>query len=150
MTRAFWWYPICRGPLNQSGLGSGQVTTWARAKLQLAVHELQYVLQCIVINKTIDSKKLILVFLLHFSVALAQNTTGVTTTTIMAARGQKCPPSAPHEALRSTPTPWMDGWQPPPSMRMYFGGGWGCVLPSKCSFVPAMMHHHNIRVCLGP
>ncbi len=47
---------MCRGPLDQSGLGSGQDTTEARAKLQLAVHELQYVLQNIVVNWIIVSK----------------------------------------------------------------------------------------------
>jgi hypothetical protein len=50
MTRAFQLYPIRPGPLDQSGLGSGHDTTGARAKLQLAVHELQYVLQNIVIT----------------------------------------------------------------------------------------------------
>ncbi len=45
MTRAFRQYPICRGPLDQSGLGSGPDTTRAWATLQLAVRELQYVLQ---------------------------------------------------------------------------------------------------------
>jgi hypothetical protein len=53
MIRAFWLYPICRGPLDQGGLGSGHDTTWARATLQLAIYELQYILQYIVINKTI-------------------------------------------------------------------------------------------------
>ncbi len=53
MTRAFWRYPICRGPLDQSGSGSGHDTTQARAKLQLAIRELQYVLQHIVINEII-------------------------------------------------------------------------------------------------
>ncbi len=40
-------------------------------------------------------KQLILVFLLHFSVALAQNPTGVTTTTTMAIAGRNGP-QAPH------------------------------------------------------
>ncbi len=31
-----------------------------------------------------------------------------------------------------------------------FLGGWGRVRPSKCSFVPAMMHRHNIGVFWGP
>ncbi len=53
MTKAFRQYPICQGPLDQSGLGSGHTTTWARATLQLALHELQYVLQYIVINNII-------------------------------------------------------------------------------------------------
>ncbi len=41
---------MCQGPLDQSGSGSGHDTTGARAKLQLVVRELQYVLQNIVIN----------------------------------------------------------------------------------------------------
>jgi hypothetical protein len=106
MTRAFRQYPICLGQLDQSGLGSGHATTWAWATLQLAIHELQYVLQNMVINKTIDTKKLILVFLLHFSVALAQNTTGVTTATTMAAASRNGPlaphmrPCAPHQRFK--------------------------------------------------
>ncbi len=51
MTRAFRQYPICWGPLDQSGLGSGHDTTRARATLQLAIDELQYILQYTVINK---------------------------------------------------------------------------------------------------
>jgi hypothetical protein len=66
MTRAFRRYPLCRGPLDQSGLGSGHAPTQARATLQLAVGELQYVLQHIVIDKNIVSKKLVLVISLHF------------------------------------------------------------------------------------
>jgi hypothetical protein len=95
MTRAFQRYPICRGPLDRSGLGSGHDTTEARATLQLAVCELQYVLQNLVINKIIVSKKLVLVFSLHVSVALSQNITGVTTATTMAAAGRNGP-LAPH------------------------------------------------------
>jgi hypothetical protein len=57
MTRAFRRYPICRGPLDQRGSGSRHASTWARATLQLAVGELQYVLQHIVIDKIIVSKK---------------------------------------------------------------------------------------------
>jgi hypothetical protein len=64
MTRAFQQYPICRGPLDQSGLGSGQ----AQATLQLAIYELQYVLQYIVINKLFANKQLILMILLLFPV----------------------------------------------------------------------------------
>jgi hypothetical protein len=86
MTRAFWGYLICWGPLDQSCLGSCHSTTQARAMLQLALRVLQYVLQYMV-KKIISYKQLILVFLLHFSVALAQNTTGVTTITTMAAAG---------------------------------------------------------------
>ncbi len=38
----------------------------------------------------------------------------------------------------------------PPSLRMYFWGCWGCVWPSKCSFVPVTMNCHNIGVFWGP
>ncbi len=62
---------------------------------------------------------------------------------------QKWPPSTPHKALRSAPMHQMDGWQPS-KLRMYLGGGWGCVWPSKRSFVLVMMHHNNIGVFLGP
>jgi hypothetical protein len=71
MTRAFQRYPICRGALDQSGSGSGHATTWAWATLQVAIYELQYVLQYIVINKLFRNHQLILVFLFLFSVALA-------------------------------------------------------------------------------
>jgi hypothetical protein len=70
--------------LEHSGLGSGYATTWARATLQLAIYELQYVLQYIVINELFGNHQLILVFLFLFPVALAQYTTGVTTATTMA------------------------------------------------------------------
>jgi hypothetical protein len=119
MTRAFWQYPICRGPLDQSGLGYGHATTQAQQTLQLATYELQYVLQYIL--KKNANKQLILVILLLFSVALAQNTTDVTTATTMAAAGGNCPlaphmrPCAPHQHFE-----WMD--DNPPSLRMYFWG----------------------------
>ncbi len=71
-------------PLDKSGLGSSYATTRAQTTLQLALRELQCV-QCIVINKNIAHKQLILVFLLHFSVSLEQNTTSITTATTMAA-----------------------------------------------------------------
>ncbi len=70
-------------------------------------------------NKLFCNKKLILVFLFLFSVALAQNTTGVTTTTTMAATGRNGP-LAPHMrpgALRRR-VEWMG--DNPPSLRMYF------------------------------
>jgi hypothetical protein len=63
--------------LDQSGSGSGHATTWAWATLQLAIYQLQYVLQYIVINELFGNHQLILVFLFLFSVALAQNTTGI-------------------------------------------------------------------------
>jgi hypothetical protein len=77
--------------MDQSGSGSGHATTQARAMLQLVIYELQYILQYLVINKNFANKQLILVFLFLFSVALAQNTTGVTTATTMAATGRNGP-----------------------------------------------------------
>ena len=122
MTRAFRRYPICRGPLEHSGLGSGHATTRARATLLLAIYELQYVLQYIVINKLFGNYQLILVFLFHFSVAVAQNTTGITTATTMATTGRNGP-LAPHmrpPALHLR-VEWMG--DNPPSLRMYSLGG---------------------------
>jgi hypothetical protein len=58
-------------------------------------------------NKLFGNKQLILAFLFIFSVALAQNTTGITTAT--SRLRQKWPPSTPHEAWRSTPMCRMDG-----------------------------------------
>ena len=68
-------------------------------------------------NKIISYKQLILVFLLHFSVALAQNINGVTTATAMAAAGGHGPlaphmtPCAPRQCHK-----WMGN--KPPSKRM--------------------------------
>jgi hypothetical protein len=107
MTGAFRRYPICRGPLNQSGLGSGHATNWAWATI-LAINELQYFLQYIVINNFFGNHQLILVFLFLFSVALAQNTTGVTTTTTMAAASGNGP-LAPH-MRPCTPADASNGW----------------------------------------
>ncbi len=89
-------------------------------------------------------------FSLHLSVALAQDTTGVTTATTMAAAGRNGP-LAPH--MRPCTSRQRFKWMGdnPPSLQMFFwGGGWGCLWPSKRSFVPAMMHRHNIGVFWGP
>ncbi len=87
--------------------------------------------------------------LLHFSVALLQNTTGVTTATTMAAAGGNCP-LAPHMGLALCANA-SNGWATTPrDSRCSFLGGWGCVCPSKHSFVPAMMHRHNIGMFWGP
>jgi hypothetical protein len=110
------------GVLDHSSSGSGHATTRARATLLLAIYELQYVLQYIVINKLFGNYQLILVFLFLFSVALAQNTTGVTTTTTIAATGGNGPlaahmrPCAPHQRVE-----WMG--DNPPSLGMYSLGG---------------------------
>jgi hypothetical protein len=90
--------------------------------LLLAMYELQYVLQYIVINKLFGNHQLILVFLFLFSVALAQNTTGVPTTTTMATTGRNgflaphMRPCALHRRVE-----WMG--DNPPSLRMYSLGG---------------------------
>jgi hypothetical protein len=122
MTRAFRRYPICRGPLDHSGSGSGHATTRAQTTLLLAIYELQYDLQYILINNLFANHQLSLVFLFLFSVALAQNTTGVTTAITMAAasgNGPRAPhtrPCAPRRRFE-----WMSN--NPPSLRMYSLGG---------------------------
>jgi hypothetical protein len=85
------------------------------------MYESQYVLCYIVLNEIIANKQLILVFTLHFSVALAQNTTGITTTTTMAAASRNGP-QAPHmrHCAPRQHFEWMG--DNPPSLRMYFGG----------------------------
>jgi hypothetical protein len=73
-------------------------------------------------NELFSNKQLILVFLFLFSVALAQNTTGVTSATTMATAGGNGPlaphmrPGAPRQRVE-----WMG--DNPPSLRMYFLGG---------------------------
>jgi hypothetical protein len=73
-------------------------------------------------NKLFGNKQLILVFLFLFSVALAQNTTGITIATTMAAAGGNGPlaplmrPGAPRGCVE-----WMG--DNPPSLRVYFFGG---------------------------
>jgi hypothetical protein len=73
-------------------------------------------------NKIFGNKQLILVFLFLSSVALAQNTTGVTTATTMAAAGGNGPlvphmrPGAPRRCVE-----WMGDNRP--SLQMYFWGG---------------------------
>jgi hypothetical protein len=122
MTRAFRRYPICRGPLDHSGSGTGHATTWARATLLLAIYELQYVLQYIVMNKHFVNHQLILVFLFLFSAALAQNTTGDTTATTMAAAGGNGP-LAPHMRPCAPRRRFKGMGDNPPSLRMYSLGG---------------------------
>ncbi len=73
-------------------------------------------------NKLFGNKQLILVLLFLFSVALAQNTTGITTTTTMAAAGRNGPlaphmrPGAPRQHVECM-------GDNPPSLGMYFLGG---------------------------
>jgi hypothetical protein len=100
-------------------------------------------------NKLFGNKQLILVFLFLFLVALAQNATGITTATTMAAAG-KNGPLAPHKrpgAPRQRVERMGDN---PPSLQMYFLGGRGWLWTSKRSFVPVMMNRHNIGVFWGP
>jgi hypothetical protein len=100
-------------------------------------------------NKLFGNKQLILVFLFLFSVALAQNTTGVTTATTMAAAGGNGPlvphmrPGAPCQCVE-----WMG--DNPPSLRMYFLGRSRVLMDLKALLVPAMMNRHNIGVFWGP
>jgi hypothetical protein len=68
-------------------------------------------------NKNFGNKQLVLVFLFLFSVAVAQNSTGVTTATTMATDGGNGP-LAPH--MRPG-VEWMGDNSP--SLRMYFWGG---------------------------
>jgi hypothetical protein len=100
----------------------------------------------IVINKIIVRKKLVLVFLLHFSVALAQNTTGVTTATTKAAASRNGPlgphmrPCAPRQHFE-----WMG--DNPPSLRMYFGGVLRVFMALKallCSGNDASPQHRSV------
>ncbi len=84
---------------------------------------------------------------LYFSVALAQHTTGITTSTTLAAASGNCP-LAPH--MRPCAPCRRFEWlvSNPPSLWMYFWGCQGCVWPSKRSFAPAMINRHNIGVFL--
>jgi hypothetical protein len=83
-------------------------------------------------NKLFGNQQLILVFLVLFSVALAQNTTGITTATTMAAAGRNGPlaphmrPCAPRRCIE-----WMG--DNPPSLRMYFLGGVEGVYGPQCT-----------------
>ncbi len=129
MTWAFQRYPICRGPLDKSGSGSGHTTTWAQPRTISDI----WITICFTINainKLFCDKQQILVFLFCLSVALAQNTTGITTATTMAAAGGNGPLApymrlcAPRQRVK-----WIGN--NPLSLRMYCWGGWGCLWPSK-------------------
>ncbi len=82
-------------------------------------------------------------FYLFFSVALAHNTTGVTTATTMAAAGGNAP-LAPHMryCAQRGRVKWMG--DDPPSLQMYFLGGLRVFMAVKA--LPAMMHRHKIGV----
>ncbi len=87
---------------------------------------------------------------MHFSVALAQNTTGVTTVTTMAAAGGNDPqaphmrPCAPRRHLK-----WMG--DNPPSLRMYFMGGLRVFMALKallCSGDDASPQHLSVLIAI--
>jgi hypothetical protein len=97
-------------------------------------------------NKLLGNKQLILVFLFPFSVALAQNTAGITTATTMAAAGGNGPlaphmrPGAPCRCIK-----WMG--DNPPSLRMYFGGGSRVFMDLKallCSGNDELPQHQSV------
>jgi hypothetical protein len=81
--------------------------------------------------------------LLHFSVALAQNTTGVTTATTMAAAGRNGP-LAPH-MRPCAPTDALNGWETTPrDSGCSFGRGMRVCMPLKallCSGNDALPQH---------
>ncbi len=60
-------------------------------------------------------------------------TANITNTTIAnhGRRQQKCPPSAPHEALHFTPMRWMDGRHPPEQANLIFGAVEGVYGPQN-------------------
>jgi hypothetical protein len=97
-------------------------------------------------NKLFGNKQLILVFSFLFSVALAQNTTGITTATTMAAargNGPLAPhmrPGAPRRCVE-----WMSN--NPPSLWMYFLGGSRVFMDLKallCSGDDESLQHRSI------
>jgi hypothetical protein len=83
------------------------------------------------------------VILLLFSVALAHNTTGVTTATTMASAIRNAP-LAPHmrSCAQRQHIEWMG--DNPPSLWMYFFGGLRVFIAPKA--LPAMMHCYKIGV----
>ena len=96
-------------------------------------------------NKLFGNKQPILVFLFLFPVALAQNTTGITTATTMAATGGNGP-LAPHmrPCALCQCFEWMD--DNPPSLRMYFWGGLRVCRALKVLLCSGDENHHNIGV----
>jgi hypothetical protein len=99
-------------------------------------------------NKLFCNKQVILVFLFLFSVALGQNTTGVTTATTMAAPGRNGPlaphmrPGAPRQCVE-----WMG--DNPPSLRMYFGGGSRVFMDLKVLLCSGDDESPQHRIVLG-
>ncbi len=130
MTWAFRRYPICRGPLDKSGSGSGHATTQARPRTISDI----WITICFtinVINKLFGNKQLILVFFMLFFSSLSTKHNWRHNHHNHGRRWWKWPPRAPHMrpcALRQCIKRMSDN---PPSLRMYFGGGWGCLWPSK-------------------
>ncbi len=126
MTWAFRRYPICRAGgvhwtkvVLRHGLGHAQLAIWITICFTINV-----------INKPFCNKQPSFCVFICLSVALAQNTTGVTTATTMAAAGGNgllaphMRPCAPRRRVK-----WMG--DNPPSLRLYCWGGWGCLWPSK-------------------
>jgi hypothetical protein len=100
----------------------------------------------IVMNKLFGNKQIILVFLFLFSVAISQNTTGITTATTMATAGgfaslaPHMRPGAPRQRVV-----WMGG--KPLCLRMYFGGGLRVFLALKallCSGDDALLQNRSV------
>ncbi len=137
--------PNMPGSMDQSGSGSGHATTQALATLQLMICELQYVLQYIVINKTItNNKKNCYSYCIFSSLSTKYNwhhnchNHGLCQ--------QKWPRSAPHEALRSMLTLRMDGWQPT-ELADVFWGGLRVFMALKvflCSNIDASSQHRSV------
>ncbi len=97
-------------------------------------------------NKLFSNKQLILMFLFLFSVALAQNTSGITTATTMAAAGGNGPlaphmrPGAPRRRVK-----WMGDNSP--SWRMYLWGGSRVFMDLKvllCSSDDELPQHRRV------
>ncbi len=144
--KRFWVIPNMLGSIGPQWFGLRPCHNLGSATLLLAIYELQYVLQYIVINKLFSNHKLILVFLFLFSVALAQNTTGVTTATTMAAADGNGPlaphmrPCAPHRRVKQM-------GDNPPSLWMYSLGGLRVFMALKallCSGDDELPQHWSV------
>ena len=80
--------------------------------------------------------------------SLQQPTTTISITANHGRRQQKCPPSAPHEALCHSLSSLLDEGRPPQQVDLNLGGGggWGGVWPSKhTDFV--VRHHCGNKGC---
>jgi hypothetical protein len=68
-----------------------------------------------------------------------RSTTTITTMADHSRRWRKCPPNAPHEALRPAPSSSLDGWWPPEQADTIFKGLRGCM---------ALIHTPMLRWCI--